>query len=1181
MEEMEKYWDALEGSEEQLEVKTQTKWTNFRVKKKRKELEDLLEKIMKERDELEIMKIKIMRQKEGVEQKLEDTVAEMKIKTENAGAEMINTWEKMLRTQRKMGKNQEEIKNCMEKLTSMKAWINKWILSHSTIKQTFSVNASRPQEPKKETHRDSRKNQASGIPKEEGGAEIIPETLEDQHQNEEIKEQQNKDFEPKHLFATDKKGEQDICLQRETEIHKKAIDDDETELLIIVRDSREVEKLISNLKQQEEEIKGQIKYTVDDMEEKGQDIKRLIMEINDLQKQRPYNLTAIRETENVGQGWTKLLEETDHRHVLIVKSKVFKSEKMKYKEENSKQIKHESDLTRVDVSEESGEEIQKQAEQTDREDTGRADIQRLRAEIYRTQEIIRMVKGGLENPEEKSNMDRDQKNEGGEIEGLLKDITQFQAFLEMVKSTMKQSEVHMTEEMSSMKSMKTAVKKKRRELDQRLEKTLKERDELEILKIKMQRQTELIQQNFEKMAKVKCTIEKMAAKARKKSAETEINMKETEIKLRQFKDLYCMTEAAKQDMEANFTPKERAGQDFKTEIMKTKDTERDKLTGDTMGKETEETEILRKVTEKLKEIKLTLDSLGHKNGETEQTKTSVSEEVKQMMERKETEMMKQIQTEMGNVRIAKQQAVKEIQELNHLREKTESHKQEIIERVQKSQTEMELLRSKLEIKRNECEHCFRKTMRKKEEIEIMWNEIQQEKKTLRRETKKKRRELDQRLERIMRERDEVEVLRVKLNRQKEELVEEKQTIKNHNLFIYLHSEHEKHLENKDVNIFMEKLKQHSSKVYYPIIYMQTMKEKIHIDKGTIKREIKILEKVNADLERQRKGLREFEALNMIIRNNMERLKCQLKIIFEKLTIQDRAEMNDDIQKQKLEIRLENVKRERQEMEVLMSELEMKKKENEKVIKRSNQKEQEMKKVCAALKEERIAIKRERQWRKKELNKQRKRITGQRDELKMKQKLQRGNDENKCQIEEMMKRGIPMENHWQLMKICLEKCKQIKIQTEIMIGVIQDEKQHMQDEARLSMLKRKEIINMKMEVKQQKEMIKCALKNMQQLQKYLEQLERNITQEQNRKDRRRRQQFQFDKQHPDKLTVNLTDDEEDLERLTEMMKGTHQLKIDTQELEKEQVSEMKTDIDKERELMLDEKRNMEEERSELK
>lgn len=100
------------------EVKAQTKWTNFREKQKRRELERLLEKIRKERDELEIMKTKIQRQKERVEQKLENTVTEIKGKIEKTGAEMNNTWEKMQRTQREISKNQEEAKNYMVSIYS-------------------------------------------------------------------------------------------------------------------------------------------------------------------------------------------------------------------------------------------------------------------------------------------------------------------------------------------------------------------------------------------------------------------------------------------------------------------------------------------------------------------------------------------------------------------------------------------------------------------------------------------------------------------------------------------------------------------------------------------------------------------------------------------------------------------------------------------------------------------------------------------------------------------------------------------------------------------------------------------------------------------------------------------------------------------------------------------------------
>lgn len=101
------------------EEKSQMKWMNFREKKKRRELDQRLEKTMKERDELEIVRIKIQLQREEVEQKLEDTIttiltmSEMKANREKPAAEINITQEEMNEAERKMEDNKEKVKKYM------------------------------------------------------------------------------------------------------------------------------------------------------------------------------------------------------------------------------------------------------------------------------------------------------------------------------------------------------------------------------------------------------------------------------------------------------------------------------------------------------------------------------------------------------------------------------------------------------------------------------------------------------------------------------------------------------------------------------------------------------------------------------------------------------------------------------------------------------------------------------------------------------------------------------------------------------------------------------------------------------------------------------------------------------------------------------------------------------------
>ncbi|XP_070773822.1 golgin subfamily A member 6-like protein 22 [Enoplosus armatus] len=102
------------------EEKSQVKWMNVRAKKKRRELDQLLEKTGRERGELEIERIKMQRQREEAEQKLEDarttilTLGEVKARIEKAAAEMNNTRGEMVKAQRKMEENKDEVKKFMD-----------------------------------------------------------------------------------------------------------------------------------------------------------------------------------------------------------------------------------------------------------------------------------------------------------------------------------------------------------------------------------------------------------------------------------------------------------------------------------------------------------------------------------------------------------------------------------------------------------------------------------------------------------------------------------------------------------------------------------------------------------------------------------------------------------------------------------------------------------------------------------------------------------------------------------------------------------------------------------------------------------------------------------------------------------------------------------------------------------
>ncbi len=115
-----------------------------------------------------------------------------------------------------------------DELTSMKAWLSKWILRGTTIKNTFSPNTSKLQQLQEQTHRDAIKNQIAEVVAERGAkSKITKDTLslqeynliqsdaKDEHQSEEIKEQEymhskNKQRQQYNVFAVDIKEKQHL-----------------------------------------------------------------------------------------------------------------------------------------------------------------------------------------------------------------------------------------------------------------------------------------------------------------------------------------------------------------------------------------------------------------------------------------------------------------------------------------------------------------------------------------------------------------------------------------------------------------------------------------------------------------------------------------------------------------------------------------------------------------------------------------------------------------------------------------------------------------------------------------------------------------------------------------------------------------------------------------------------------
>lgn len=125
--------DIVKSRRDMAEEKIKIKWRNFQTKKMRRVLDQKLEKTMRERDELEILMIKIQQQREEVKRKMEGTIiailtmGQMKANIEKATEEIKNTQEEMLKAQKKMEENKEEVKKHM--VSSFNLFHNTYMLT--------------------------------------------------------------------------------------------------------------------------------------------------------------------------------------------------------------------------------------------------------------------------------------------------------------------------------------------------------------------------------------------------------------------------------------------------------------------------------------------------------------------------------------------------------------------------------------------------------------------------------------------------------------------------------------------------------------------------------------------------------------------------------------------------------------------------------------------------------------------------------------------------------------------------------------------------------------------------------------------------------------------------------------------------------------------------------------------
>ncbi|CAJ1064522.1 golgin subfamily B member 1-like [Xyrichtys novacula] len=678
------------------EEKSQMKWINFHAKKKQRELDRWREKTMRERDELEIMKNKIQRQKEEVQQQLESaiktvlTISGIKACIEKAAAEMNNTCEELLKAQHDMEENKKEVDKVMVKLTLLKVRVSKWILNESSIKKTFTMKPFELQEPQTETYRDPLKDQEDEDMEDEITKEVTtPQQLLTSvslHQSEEVQ------------TGVDTKGQQNVFFQMQAEIHDDASMGDQTKLVINLQEKAEVEEEILQLREREEKTKQDMISAMQEMEEENREIKRLIMEINDLQSQRPeiengFQIAAL-ETGKDEEGISGLLKGTKDQDVLRAQKEKLQGVTLEQKSCETEQIK----MVRIEHWEQQGE---------------NGNIKMFKQEFEGVEEIKGQPRGHADT--ERSEMNLPQDSVAGQTEGLngrllqiseeeMRENEPLELQMEIKK---KDSEKKFRKYMRKSRgrenqgdkfSQRRETKKRKTEFEGGFEESRKKGAELKILRTNKQpkQKEQPVDENLNFNVKDTAEIINLSSKVTECTIYIE-NMRQRineHLQMIKRKDALLTdvnTELSKQREELQLLEVENRTQRQKIREMKSK------LEAD-----------LKRMTEQAKEEK-----------------------------HKMVHMWDEIQNQKKDIELAQ-------------------------EKVKKDKREVEVMISEMEWKRREYEKMVRKHNRQEQEAKRLQDEVRGEQKALKWEMKRKEREFDQRLQTIHKERDELEIVKLKI-----------------------------------------------------------------------------------------------------------------------------------------------------------------------------------------------------------------------------------------------------------------------------------------------------------------------------------------------------------------------------------------------------------------------------------
>ncbi|XP_059912464.1 trichohyalin-like [Gadus macrocephalus] len=740
-----------QGRTDMQQDEGQTKWTNYRAQKQRRELDQRLEKIAQERDALEVMKMKMQLEKE-----------EQKTKESGSNMGVI-----------------DEMKGDMQSTSAG--------IDHTPMEATKkSILPDQPTAREKATQTFLDVSQRSEEEQTFGKYSTI--------------EKESLGIQPSRVVTQDK---QDMDSPEHS---SKAGFQDKTEQKRTVRDRTETESYVSKLGEEEEIVKG----AMDNLKQNHKEMERLIEDISNLYRQGADDGSDNRDVGNHGDRSIGQIKQTvQYRVRLQVNRQSYEEENVEYEmpvaslttEHQTKPanlIERESEgppasgNARIQTLIREINRIQESLEQISLKETEESCIDMAPTEVrgnaegsvlqllQQIRDVLNKVKDAMDQSEmylskERTDMKWIQmmiRKQQRELDQRREKTLRERDELDILKMKLHQKKVQVDQQIENISKVKHKIERMVSHFKTKLEEYQVKPTQLKGLNCKIEAEKQSLESVIDMICQKTVELQKVNREISQQRVDMDSNIDRDEAYLAQVKLHRQEREVVSDRQQFQERDMEKEEQDI-LELVSKEETN-------------EKTEFSANLDQGQREMKEMAELQGQLKQKME-TESALDEQKEDLQilraclrtERQEMEMLKhQVESERESLIKERQKLYTEINKARDGIAKQTHELDDKMRHIKRETREIELLKAELVTKRKENDRSSKREIRKREEVGMRLVEIQREKESLQTNTQKRRRELDDRMERIRRERDQLEVLKIKLERLKKELAEEKEKNEN-------------------------------------------------------------------------------------------------------------------------------------------------------------------------------------------------------------------------------------------------------------------------------------------------------------------------------------------------------------------------------------------------------------------